>query len=71
MIPGRHGNHDFKTVPLHRMVDPVCGMAVSDASYFHLKRNGVQYAFCSEGCRDEFMAHPDRYVDKADETPRH
>src|SRR5262249_617777 len=38
-------------------VDPVCGMevAVSEASV-HLERDGDLHYFCSEGCRDAFMA---------------
>lgn len=38
-------------------VDPVCGMevAVSPAS-IQLERDGERYYFCSEGCRDRFIA---------------
>jgi xanthine dehydrogenase accessory factor len=38
-------------------VDPVCGMevAVADAS-IQLERDGERHYFCSEGCRDSFVA---------------
>ena len=37
--------------------DPVCGMdvAVSEAS-IQVELNGERYYFCSEGCRDGFVA---------------
>ncbi len=38
-------------------LDPVCSMevAVSEAS-IHLERDGERFYFCSEGCRDSFVA---------------
>ncbi len=45
------------------VVDPVCGMTVDTAagkpSYDH---NGKLFHFCSQGCRDKFVANPDHYI---------
>ncbi len=45
------------------VVDPVCGMTVDTAagkpSYDH---NGELFHFCSQGCRDKFVANPDHYI---------
>jgi Cu+-exporting ATPase len=51
------------------MIDPVCGMAVSIPSAHHAQYKGGQYAFCSSGCRDKFMAKPERYIDKSSSGP--
>lgn len=44
----------------HR-IDPVCGAEVpalqNETAYL-----GIQYAFCSQQCRDRFVAHPHLYV---------
>lgn len=44
-----------------RRVDPVCGAEVpahqNESVYL-----GIQYAFCSQQCRDRFVAHPHLYV---------
>jgi len=47
-----------------RALDPVCGMQVDPAnarggSAVH---EGVEYSFCNKGCREEFLAHPDKYL---------
>jgi xanthine dehydrogenase accessory factor len=42
-------------------VDPVCGMTVADARET-ASFEGVEYAFCSAGCRQRFEAEPERYV---------
>jgi len=43
--------------------DHVCGMAVSEtARVFSAEFGGKTYVFCSEGCRDRFIAHPERYI---------
>ena len=45
------------------VVDPVCGMTVDTAaakpSFDH---NGELFHFCSQGCRDKFVANPDHYI---------
>lgn len=43
------------------IIDPVCGMAVEEATAPRLQADGKIWWFCSEACRDDFAAHPDRY----------
>jgi YHS domain-containing protein len=45
------------------VTDPVCGMQIesSEAAAQTMYEN-VDYYFCSEECRDRFMAHPEQYV---------
>ena len=38
------------------VVDPVCGMSVDREKALHATIDGHSYAFCSEGCRDAFVA---------------
>jgi xanthine dehydrogenase accessory factor len=43
--------------------DPVCGMMVAVATARHQAEHaGRTYYFCSGGCRERFLAAPDRYV---------
>lgn len=44
------------------MVDPVCGMEVSKDSEWTAEYEGETYYFCSEQCRDTFMAEPGTYM---------
>lgn len=47
-----------------RAVDPVCGMTVAAvAATPHADLGGVTTWFCCPGCRDRFLADPDRYAD--------
>lgn len=50
-------------------VDPVCGMEIeeSDAAAT-LKYEGTTYYFCSQSCRDQFEAEPERYTGEAGTT---
>lgn len=41
--------------------DPVCGMRV-DAEALQTTFAGIKYAFCSEQCRQRFLANPHLYV---------
>jgi len=44
------------------VTDPVCGMSVDPATAAgHASYAGVDYAFCSTGCRDTFIADPTCY----------
>jgi putative ABC transport system ATP-binding protein len=45
--------------------DPVCSMAVSAQSPEHFVFEGTTYHFCSAGCREEFAAAPERFLDRA------
>lgn len=45
------------------LLDPVCGMTVDRARARHLaEHDGVVYAFCSMGCRTNFIREPTAYV---------
>lgn len=47
----------------HQVTDPVCGMSVDPTATDHtVDRDGEQYYFCSTGCKDKFLAHPDQYA---------
>ena len=51
--------------------DPVCGMAVAPSqAAAHVNHAGVEYHFCSLGCRDKFVADPDRFGGLNSETVR-
>ena len=39
--------------------DPICGMAVDEATAFKAERDGQMFYFCSEHCRNEFLAKLD------------
>ena len=41
--------------------DPVCHMVVSEAS-FATQHEGIAYAFCSQQCKDRFLANPHLYI---------
>jgi starch phosphorylase len=41
--------------------DPVCGMAVQPGAGFTTSHNGQSVSFCSEFCRSQFLASPERY----------
>ena len=41
--------------------DPVCGMAVEQDPAMHLQDDAQEWWFCSNACRADFAAHPDRY----------
>ena len=43
--------------------DPVCGMTVSPATAtHHVEHGGRTFYFCCGGCREKFLAAPDRYI---------
>lgn len=55
---GNHGDHLVRQV-----IDPVCGMSVDpQKTAHHATHAGNDYHFCSAGCRDRFVADPDRYL---------
>ena len=38
--------------------DPICGMTVDEATALQAKRNGKAFYFCSDHCRQKFLATP-------------
>ncbi|WP_139375656.1 heavy metal translocating P-type ATPase [Sphingopyxis flava] len=58
---GDHGDHFVGQV-----IDPVCGMSVDpQKTAHHASHAGSDYHFCSAGCREKFVADPQRYLNKA------
>ena len=53
------------------VVDPVCGMRVEQESATAAVWDDERFAFCSRGCRDEFLAAPYRFFADADASGRH
>ncbi len=37
-------------------IDPICGMTVDESTGRHVERNGQTFYFCSEHCRQKFLA---------------
>ena len=52
-----------------KLLDPVCGMTVSENSAFHTDHAGESYYFCSEYCLHKFKEEPAAYVGKQDGGP--
>ncbi|MGA2873406.1 MAG: permease [Candidatus Dormibacteria bacterium] len=53
---GRSGTED------RHAIDPVCGMQVERAlAPARLVHQGQEFHFCSDQCRDRFLAHPERH----------
>jgi P-type Cu+ transporter len=49
--------------PSQVAIDPVCGMEVDSQKAKHRAENdGRTYYFCSAGCKDKFLADPNRYL---------
>lgn len=49
------------------VIDPVCGMEVTEESEWTAEYEGVTFYFCSEGCRDQFIAEPGKFLEAAGE----
>jgi trehalose synthase len=43
--------------------DPVCGMALSDATTTATTIESHGFAFCSENCRTRFLEDPQHYIE--------
>jgi Cu+-exporting ATPase len=39
-------------------IDPICGMTVDEASALSAEREGQKFYFCSDDCRQKFLAQP-------------
>ncbi len=50
------------------LVDPVCGMTVTEDSEFSHEFEGVTYRFCSASCHDKFIAIPSDYVTSSESS---
>ncbi len=58
-----HHPHHHAPAPAGTARDPVCGMSADPATARHrAAHEGVDYFFCSAGCRTKFLAEPARYL---------
>ena len=65
MDESAHHAHHHAAHPA-QVHDPVCGMAVDPATSPHQATHGGQvFYFCSNGCREKFLAAPARYLSAA------
>jgi Cu+-exporting ATPase len=46
--------------------DPICGMTVDEATSLRAERDGQTFHFCSEHCRQEFLARPSAQTTNAE-----
>lgn len=55
--------------PTRIVVDPTCGMSLSIEDVRHsYEYEGMEYYFCSEKCKTDFIDDPDKYVAKIDKN---
>ena len=54
--------HPPTSAPTAAVTDPVCGMTVDPFTALTLKQDGHQVHFCSEHCRDRFIADPAKFL---------
>ena len=52
----------------NRVKDIVCGMNVDLATSHSVSHQGKDYYFCAPGCKQKFLADPEKYLGKADST---
>ena len=45
-----------------KLIDPVCGMTVTEASEHRFRFEAVDYFFCCDGCRQKFSSDPAGYL---------
>ena len=43
-------------------IDPVCGMSVEREKAISVEWDGKVYSFCAQGCRDEFVNDPQKFI---------
>ena len=67
----QHHAHHHHAMPVSDGVkDLVCGMAVDPAQSKHkAEYEGKTFHFCSNGCREKFIADPGRYLSPKTEAP--
>jgi Cu+-exporting ATPase len=54
--------HEATAIPAAALIDPVCGMTVKPDSPHQATHDGVDYRFCSAGCRTKFAADPAKHL---------
>ena len=62
-FPAAHEHTAQEPEASDTVVDPVCGMTITpDTAAATTDHDGTTVHFCSTGCRDAFVADPDRYL---------
>jgi Cu+-exporting ATPase len=65
-----HSKHAGSAAADGKVKDPVCGMDVDPHTAKHrATHDGHPYYFCSNGCREKFLADPQKYLTKASAKP--
>lgn len=54
----------FKDI-VYMAVDSVCSMSIERDKAVQAQLDGQAFYFCSKGCRDEFLAEPQQFLDSA------
>ncbi len=62
-----HHHHENKVLN-NRLTDPVCGMAVTEASNFSEEVKNRTFYFCSEKCHIKFKSDPHFYITKVENS---
>src|SRR5215475_4977003 len=66
-----HGPHGDAAAVAGGAKDPVCGMTVDpQKTPDRATHSGVDYFFCSSGCRTKFAADPARYLSASKSPPQ-
>jgi Cu+-exporting ATPase len=58
----KHAHHGGAEAAAATAIDPVCGMKVKPDTLHRAEHGGLEYLFCSAGCRTKFLADPQRYL---------
>lgn len=60
---------ETRSEPPTEALDPICGMTVEIAGARHTaEHEGLTFYFCCGGCRERFLADPERYAGAASES---
>jgi Cu+-exporting ATPase len=57
-----HEHAPSSSQPNSAVTDPVCGMTVDPVTALSVENDGRQVHFCSERCRDRFVADPAKFT---------
>ncbi|MGM5630526.1 YHS domain-containing protein [Apibacter raozihei] len=58
------GSVKLSDVKVVNELDPVCEMSTSEHLKDTLTYQGKLYGFCSENCKEEFKANPEKFLNK-------
>ena len=60
-----HSYHLHQPPTGSQLLDPVCGMQVTEESPHHMEHGGKPFYFCSTKCLDRFRSDPEKYLNPA------